>query len=204
MLSRHSVGTSRGGKSSHATRQGTLGHSRVSSLSHCGVILAHKVEIGVREQADLHFKTNKKSRINKQTKKRSRGIDRGMNGIVKPSSKVLAREEKVIIEIKAASHFLKTKKRYTSACIRYKEIKWNIIMSIKCFSNVIIIGCFCYSFISLFSCSVPFFHFDILNYFAVVRFSLAYLFLLYKFVFLLARTFKSHVKRSQLLALLIM
>ena len=26
--------------SSHATRQGTLGHSRLNSLSHCGLILA--------------------------------------------------------------------------------------------------------------------------------------------------------------------
>ena len=28
--------------SSHATRQGTLGHSRLSSLSHCGLILEEK------------------------------------------------------------------------------------------------------------------------------------------------------------------
>ena len=38
-LSRHSVGTSQE-TSSHANRQGTLGHSRLSSLSHCGLILA--------------------------------------------------------------------------------------------------------------------------------------------------------------------
>ena len=38
-MSRHSVGTHRD-TSSHATRQGTLGHSRLSSLSHCGLILA--------------------------------------------------------------------------------------------------------------------------------------------------------------------
>ena len=38
-LSRHSVGTYQE-TSSHATRQGTLGHSRLSSLSHCGLILA--------------------------------------------------------------------------------------------------------------------------------------------------------------------
>ena len=38
-LSRHSVGTYQG-TSSHATRQGTLSHSRLSSLSHCGLILA--------------------------------------------------------------------------------------------------------------------------------------------------------------------
>ena len=38
-LSRHSVGTYQE-TSSRATRQGTLGHSRLSSLSHCGLILA--------------------------------------------------------------------------------------------------------------------------------------------------------------------
>ena len=38
-LSRHSVGTYQE-TSSHATRQGTLGHSRLSSLSQCGPILA--------------------------------------------------------------------------------------------------------------------------------------------------------------------
>ena len=31
--------------SSHATRQGTLSHSRLSSLSHCGLILAYRVEL---------------------------------------------------------------------------------------------------------------------------------------------------------------
>ena len=39
LLSRHSVGTFQE-MSSHAVRQGTLGHSRLSSLSHCGLILA--------------------------------------------------------------------------------------------------------------------------------------------------------------------
>ena len=38
-LSRLSVGTNEE-TSSHATRQGTLGHSRLSSLSHCRLILA--------------------------------------------------------------------------------------------------------------------------------------------------------------------
>ena len=37
-LSRHSVGTSPK-TSSHATCQGTFGHSRLSTLSHCGLIL---------------------------------------------------------------------------------------------------------------------------------------------------------------------
>ena len=38
-LSRHSVGTNQK-TSSHVTRQGTLSYSRLSSLSHCGLILA--------------------------------------------------------------------------------------------------------------------------------------------------------------------
>ena len=38
-LSRHSVGTYLE-TSSHAIRQGTLGHNRLSSLSHCVLILA--------------------------------------------------------------------------------------------------------------------------------------------------------------------
>ena len=44
-LSRHSVGTYQQA-SSHATRQGTLGHRRLSSLNHCGLILAYRVELG--------------------------------------------------------------------------------------------------------------------------------------------------------------
>ena len=42
-LCRHSVGTYQE-KSSHKTRQGALGHSRLSSLSHCGLILTKRVE----------------------------------------------------------------------------------------------------------------------------------------------------------------
>ena len=38
-LSRHSMGIYQE-TSSHTTRQGILGHSRLSSLSHCGLILA--------------------------------------------------------------------------------------------------------------------------------------------------------------------
>ena len=38
-LSRQTLGTYQE-TSSHATRQGALGHSRLSSLSHCGLILA--------------------------------------------------------------------------------------------------------------------------------------------------------------------
>ena len=43
-LCRHSVGAYQK-TSSHATRQGTLGHSRLSSLSHCELILASEVEL---------------------------------------------------------------------------------------------------------------------------------------------------------------
>ena len=43
-LSRHSVWTYQE-TSSHATRQGILGHSHLSSLSHCGLILAYRVEL---------------------------------------------------------------------------------------------------------------------------------------------------------------
>ena len=56
-LSRHSVGTSPE-TSSHATCQGTLGHSCLSSLSHCGLIL-HK-EWNLCARANLHFKKKKK------------------------------------------------------------------------------------------------------------------------------------------------
>ena len=45
--------------SSHATRQGTLSHSRLSSLSHCGLILAENRHWLAR--ADLHFKHKKES-----------------------------------------------------------------------------------------------------------------------------------------------
>ena len=38
-LSRHNVETYQE-TSSHAARQGTLGHNRLTSLSHCGLILA--------------------------------------------------------------------------------------------------------------------------------------------------------------------
>ena len=43
-LSRQSVGIYQE-TSSHATRPGTLGHSRLSSLSHHGLILAQRVEL---------------------------------------------------------------------------------------------------------------------------------------------------------------
>ena len=43
-LSRPSVGTYQE-TNSHASRQGTLGQSRLSSLSHCGLILAKRVEL---------------------------------------------------------------------------------------------------------------------------------------------------------------
>ena len=56
-LSRYSVGTYQE-TSSHATRQRTPGHSRLSSLSHCGLILAQLVELVCASY--LHFKKKKK------------------------------------------------------------------------------------------------------------------------------------------------
>ena len=52
-LSRHSLGTNQE-MSPHATRQGTLGHSRLSLLSHCGLILAKEWNLCAR--ANPHFK----------------------------------------------------------------------------------------------------------------------------------------------------
>ena len=43
-LSGHSVG-SYPETSSHSICQGTFGHSRLNSLSHCGLILAQKVDL---------------------------------------------------------------------------------------------------------------------------------------------------------------
>ena len=43
-LSRQSVGIYQE-TTSHATRQETLGHGRLSSLSHCGLLLALRVEL---------------------------------------------------------------------------------------------------------------------------------------------------------------
>ena len=54
-LSRHSVGTYQE-MSSYATHQGTLGHSRLSSLNHCGLILARRVNKCTRPC--LHFLQN--------------------------------------------------------------------------------------------------------------------------------------------------
>ena len=73
-LSRHSVGTYQE-TSSHTTRQGTLGNSRLSSLSHC-VDPGLKSGISVR---DLIFTLKKK-------KKKNAGG--------KHSPQILAREEK--------------------------------------------------------------------------------------------------------------
>ena len=57
-LSGHSVGTNQE-TSSHSPHQGTLGHSRLSSLGHCGLILAKEWNWCAR--ANLHFKKKKKS-----------------------------------------------------------------------------------------------------------------------------------------------
>ena len=56
-LCRHSVGTCQE-TSSHATRQGTLSHSRLSALSHCGSILAK--EVNKCAGANFHPKKKKK------------------------------------------------------------------------------------------------------------------------------------------------
>ena len=45
--------------SSHATRQGPFGHSRLSSLSHCGLILPKRVELVCESESPL--KKKKKS-----------------------------------------------------------------------------------------------------------------------------------------------
>ena len=52
-----------------ATRQGTLDHSRLSLLRHCGLILAQRV------RADLQFK-KKQKHTHTETEKRRRGINR--------------------------------------------------------------------------------------------------------------------------------
>ena len=52
LLSRHSVGIYQE-TNSQAFHQETLGYSRLSSLSHCGLILAERVEF---ERANFHFK----------------------------------------------------------------------------------------------------------------------------------------------------
>ena len=56
MLSKNSVEINKG-KSAYATRHGTRGHSRLSSLSHCGLILAKKWDWCA--QADFYFKKKK-------------------------------------------------------------------------------------------------------------------------------------------------
>ena len=56
-LSRRSVGSCQE-TSSHASRQGTLGHSRLSSLSHRGLLLAKVLKQCAR--ANLHFKKKKR------------------------------------------------------------------------------------------------------------------------------------------------
>ena len=63
-LSRQSVGTYPE-TSSHATRQRTLGHSRHSSLSHSGLILAK--EWNYCAPANLHFKKKCRRRLNCRT-----------------------------------------------------------------------------------------------------------------------------------------
>ena len=67
-LSRHNVGTYKE-TGSHATRQGTLSHSRLSSPNHCRLILVERVQLSVREL--ISTKKKKKGR----EKKRRRGMN---------------------------------------------------------------------------------------------------------------------------------
>ena len=81
LLSRYSVGTDQV-MSSLATCQGTVSHSHLSSLSHCGLILAWlKIGISVRELISTFKKKEKK------------GV--GGEWIVKHSPQILACKEKV-------------------------------------------------------------------------------------------------------------
>ena len=63
-LSGHSVGTYPE-TTSHATCQGTFGYSRLSSLSHCGLILAYMSGMKKCARVNLHFtkSTQKRSSI---------------------------------------------------------------------------------------------------------------------------------------------
>ena len=54
-LSRHSARAYQE-MSTHATHQETLGHSRLSSLSHCGLILAHRVKLVCASKSSLKKK----------------------------------------------------------------------------------------------------------------------------------------------------
>ena len=66
-LSRHSVGTYPG-TSSRATCQGIFSRSRLSSLSHCGLILAKKNGIGVRKLiSTLKKKKKRRRKMNDRT-----------------------------------------------------------------------------------------------------------------------------------------
>ena len=56
LLFRHSVGTHQE-MSSHATCQTTLGHSRLSSPNHCGLILAYRVELVCPTKSPLKKKS---------------------------------------------------------------------------------------------------------------------------------------------------
>ena len=81
LLSRHSVGTYPE-TSSHATCQETFGHSRLSSQSHCGLILSKRVELVCASLSRL-----------KKKKERKKERWQGMNGRTF-SAKIFASEEK--------------------------------------------------------------------------------------------------------------
>ena len=75
-LSRLSVGTYPE-TSSHANRQGTFGHSRLRSLSHCGLILALRVELVCASYSPLQKKKKKlkKKERKKERKRKSAGVE---------------------------------------------------------------------------------------------------------------------------------
>ena len=80
--SRHSVGTNPE-TSSRATCQGTFGHSRLSSLSHCGLILDYGGGISVRELIST-LKKNCRRGMNSRTfsknlRKRGKSNQRSMH-----------------------------------------------------------------------------------------------------------------------------
>ena len=68
-LCRHSVGTFQK-TSSHATRQGTLDHSRLSSLSHSGL-----TDLGVESGISVHKLISTLKKTTTMKRQRRRGMD---------------------------------------------------------------------------------------------------------------------------------
>ena len=94
-LSRHSVRIYPE-TSLHATCQGTFGHSRLSSLSHCGLILAYKSGKSVRELI---------SNLKKKKKKTQTG-----NNL----SKILPKSLQILVCEEIAINLLKIFQRYST------------------------------------------------------------------------------------------